>query len=200
MNRRSFVYRFIKLIISTGIAAIPFGLGQLLSTKKQPLPTDKRTPITHDKLRPPGALFPDNAFVRACIHCNLCADICPPQCIEYYLKDGINTNTPYIDPSRKACTLCGKCMEVCPTNALTVTDIKSVTMGLARIERSTCYPWVDGGICGACVSICPIGEKAIDFEFANIYRPVVNEGCVGCGLCVEVCPHPSLAIRVVKQV
>ncbi len=83
----------------------------------------------HDKLRPLGALSEDSAFIQACINCNLCAQVCPPQCIEYYLTDGINANTPYIDPSRKGCTLCGKCMEVCPTDALTVTDNKSVTMG-----------------------------------------------------------------------
>ncbi len=39
----------------------------------------------------------------------------------------------------------------------------------------------------------------ISFDFANLYRPVVKHGCVGCGVCVEVCPHPSLPIRVVDE-
>lgn len=72
-------------------------------------------------------------------------------------------------------------------------------MGIAQIDRVACYPWVDRGICGACVGICPLGDSAIDFEFGNIYRPVVKQGCVGCGLCVEVCPEPSLPIRIVDR-
>ena len=72
-------------------------------------------------------------------------------------------------------------------------------MGVAQIDRSACYPWVDRGICGACVSICPLGEQAINFKQWNQYQPVIQEGCVGCGLCVEVCPHPSLPIRIVER-
>ena len=73
-------------------------------------------------------------------------------------------------------------------------------MGLAQIDRAGCYPWVDRGVCGACVAICPLGKKAIKFDFANMYRPVVvEEGCVGCGMCVEICPHPSLPIRIVER-
>ena len=72
-------------------------------------------------------------------------------------------------------------------------------MGIAQIYRTACYPWVDRGICGACVAICPLGDRAINFEFANIYRPVVQQGCVGCGLCVEICPEPSLPIRIVQR-
>ena len=90
-------------------------------------------------------------------------------------------------------------MPVCPTNALTETERSEVDMGIADIDETACYPWVDRGICGACAVICPLGEKAIGFEFANIYRPIVKDACVGCGLCVEVCPHPSLPIRIVER-
>lgn len=198
MNRRSFFYQTVKLFIGSCIAIIPYALSQLLTAKKQPSLTIKKTPLTHDKLRPPGAL-PDNiAFNQACISCNLCAQVCPPQCIKYYSAEGNNANTPYIDPSEQACTLCEKCMAVCPTHALTITEKNNIVMGQARIERLSCYPWVDQGICGACVSICPLGSKAIDFEFAKFYRPYIKEGCVGCGLCVEACPHPSLPIRIIK--
>jgi len=72
-------------------------------------------------------------------------------------------------------------------------------MGIAQIDRAACYPWVDEGICGACVVICPLGDKAIHFTFANIYKPAVLGGCVGCGQCVEVCPEPSLPIRIVHR-
>jgi ferredoxin-type protein NapG len=90
-------------------------------------------------------------------------------------------------------------MEVCPTEALTVMPRDEIDMGFADIDETACYPWVDRGICGACVAICPLGERAMGFDFANIYRPVVKQGCVGCGLCVEICPHPSKPIRIVER-
>ena len=90
-------------------------------------------------------------------------------------------------------------MEVCPNDAFTPVMRDEVAMGIAQIDRTACYPWVDKRICGACVVVCSLGEKAIGFAFAHIYRPIVTKECVGCGLCVEVCPHPSLPIKIVKQ-
>lgn len=151
-------------------------------------------------MRPPGALSNDADFTAACIGCELCGEICPPRCIKFHRRaGGGKINTPYIEPTGKACILCNKCMEVCPTNALSVIPREEINMGIARIDRDACFPWVDKGICGACVSICPLGKKAISFEFANIYRPIIEKGCVGCGLCVEVCPHPSTPIWIIDR-
>ncbi len=90
-------------------------------------------------------------------------------------------------------------MEVCPTEALTETPRFDIDMGIAQIDRTACYPWVNRGICGACVAICPLGNRAIKFKMWNQYQPIVQKDCVGCGLCVEVCPHPSLPIRIVAR-
>ena len=148
----------------------------------------------------PGAFKHDAAFVAACIGCSLCGEVCPPRCIRFHDRDGgSKINTPYIDPTKKACILCEKCMGVCPTEALIVTPRDKIDMGLAQIDRTACYPWVDRGVCGACVSVCPLGEKAIGFEMWNQYRPFIKQGCVGCGLCVEVCPHPSQPIWIVDR-
>ena len=192
MKRRKFLQRvtFGAGIVATG--CLPYGLAWMLA------PGSYWRYGTH--LKPPGALADDQAFNRACIGCGLCGEVCPPRCIKFAKREGGGeVNTPYINPEEKACILCGKCMEVCPTEALTVIPREKIDMGIAQIDRSACYPWVDKGICGACAVICPLGDKAIGFDFANIYRPVIKKDCVGCGLCVEVCPHPSLPIRIVKR-
>ena len=192
MKRRNFLQ---SLIYAGGVmasAALPYGLSHFLA------PAANAAPRSHIRL--PGALKDDEAFTRACIGCGLCGEVCPPKCIKFHQRDGGDkVNTPYIVPEEKACTLCGKCMQVCPTDALTETPVDDIDMGISQIDRLACYPWVDRGICGACVSICPLGERAISFNMWNQYRPVVHQDCVGCGLCVEVCPHPSLPIRIVDR-
>jgi len=193
MQRRFFLQKFILAASTLGLASLPYGLARLLA------PAEAQNRANH--LRPPGALENENAFVKACIGCGLCGEICPPKCIKFDKRRGGNAvNAPYIDPENKACILCMKCTEVCPTEALTDLPRDEVKMGLAQIDRSACYPWVDHGVCGACVAICPLGKKAIAFEFADMYRPYVKEsGCVGCGMCVEICPHPSLPIKIVES-
>jgi ferredoxin-type protein NapG len=192
MQRRTFLQ---NILYGTGVilsSSLPFALSRFIS------PDVNAEPATH--LRPPGALKDDNAFISACIGCGLCGEVCPPKCIQFYKREGGDkVNTPFINRDEKACTLCNKCMEVCPTASLQETPREKIDMGISQIDRLACYPWVDRGICGACVAICPLGNKAISFKMWNQYRPIVHDACVGCGLCVEVCPHPSLPIRIVDR-
>jgi len=192
MLRRNFIQKMVLAGSTLGLASIPYAISRLL------VPAETVSFSNH--LRPPGALEDDSDFVKACIGCGLCGEICPPKCIKFdKRRGGITANTPYIDPEDKGCILCNKCMQVCPTDALTEIPREDVRMGVAQIDRSACYPWVDRGVCGACVAICPLGTKAIAFEFADMYRPYVKEeGCAGCGMCVEICPHPSLPIKIVE--
>lgn len=192
--RRREILKQASAVATLGVAAsLPFGLARMLAPARA-----IAGPYT--QIPPPGALPDPDAFAEACIGCGLCGEVCPPRCILFHERDGgPRANTPYINPERRACTLCGLCMQACPTDALTVTPLEKIDMGIAQIDRAACYPWVDQGVCGACVSICPLGERAITFELWNQYRPSVQQGCVGCGLCVEVCPEPSLPIRVVRR-
>ncbi|MDP6565691.1 MAG: 4Fe-4S dicluster domain-containing protein [Alphaproteobacteria bacterium] len=192
MRRRPFLKRLVAGAMLLAGGTIPYAVTPLLAPR--------RATAARNYLRPPGALADDDDFVAACIGCGLCGEVCPPGCILFHARDGGGkVNTPYIDPAEKACILCNKCMEACPTEALGVIPRERINMGLAEIDRAACYPWVDKGICGACVTICPLGDRALAFDFANIYRPVVKDGCVGCGLCVEICPHPSKPIWIVDR-
>ncbi|NIP73649.1 MAG: 4Fe-4S dicluster domain-containing protein [Gammaproteobacteria bacterium] len=192
MHRRGFLRQVSFTAGVLGFSALPFALARLMAPEVAAAP--------HRHIPLPGALTDAQAFREACIGCGLCGEVCPPRCVRFHSYNGGRAvNTPYINPEEKSCTLCGLCMKVCPTAALRETPIREVRMGIAQIDRAACYPWVDKGVCGACVSVCPLGDDAIGFQFGNLYRPAVREGCVGCGQCVEVCPHPSLPIRIVKR-
>lgn len=190
MRRRAFLETILTGAAALGAGAAPFAFSRLLAPDA---PAGFRT-----HLRPPGALPDEDRFVEACIGCGLCGEVCPVGAIKFFTREGGGrVNTPYINPEVKACTLSLECTKICPTNALTPVKREDVKMGIAQIDRAACYPWVDRGVCGACVNVCPLGNKAIKFSFANFYRPVVLDACVGCGQCVEVCPEPSLPIRIV---
>ena len=72
-----------------------------------------------------------------------------------------------------------------------------------------CIPWVDARNCIVCEEMCPVPEKAIVLEDAEVHnrdtgemvmvrRPVViHERCIGCGICENRCPvNGQAAIRV----
>lgn len=189
MDRRTFIARITAATGIAGFCSLPFGVARLLAPGVAEA-SEACIPL-------PGALASHAAFVDACIGCGVCGEVCPPRCIKFHANDGgKEANTPYINPVEKGCTLCGLCMEFCPTEALVVTPIREIKMGIAQIDRAACYPWVDRGVCGACLNICPLGTDAIRTELGT-FRPVIQEGCVGCGLCVEICPEPSLPIKIV---
>ena len=200
MQRRSALQRLIRGAALLAAASLPYGMARLTTPEARAQIRSPGRNNERNHIRPPGALKDDAAFVAACIDCGLCGEVCPPRCIRFHSRDGgEKVNTPWINPEEKGCTLCNKCMVACPTEALVETPLNEIDMGIAQIDRAACYPWVDRGICGACVSVCPLGERAIGFEMWNQYRPVIKDGCVGCGLCVEVCPEPSLPIWIVDR-
>jgi MauM/NapG family ferredoxin protein len=147
-------------------------------------------------LRPPGAVK-EKEFIKRCIKCNKCGQICPYDSIKVvHLGSGENMGTPVIYPREVPCYVCMKCPPICPTGALDNNVIKKeqVAMGVAKINENTCLPYI-GVICKACFKNCPIFREAIILEDER-YPKVVEEKCIGCGICEKVCPVEGSAIIV----
>ncbi len=157
----------------------------------------------HAYLRPPGAIE-EERFVRRCIRCFICGEICPNKAIKFAGIDGgiINLATPYIQPREQGCILCMKCTGACPTGALERIEddmdeiVDKVRMGRAVVDKSICFSY-NNRVCGFCYEACPLPDIALKLDvFA---RPVVTDRCVGCGLCERICIQVPQAIRVIAR-
>jgi MauM/NapG family ferredoxin protein len=149
-------------------------------------------------LRPPGAKK-EEEFVKRCIKCNKCVQICPYRSIiTIPVSYGIKYGTPVIVAREIPCYVCMKCPPVCPTGALdnALTEKENIRMGVAEINSDLCLPY-NGVICRACFERCPIYREAITLR-DEMYPEVHPEKCIGCGICEHVCPTDEAAIRVVS--
>jgi MauM/NapG family ferredoxin protein len=138
-------------------------------------------------LRPPGAVA-ERDFVRRCIKCGKCAQVCPDRTIRMAsMQWGSRYGTPMIFARDIPCYLCMKCPEVCPTGALDtrLSRPEDVDMGVAVIDEDTCLAF-NGIICRSCYDHCPFHREGIIMR--DEHYPVVNpDVCVGCGICEHVC-------------
>lgn len=182
------------------------GLAAAWAALSQVEPVVKREPA--DLIRPPGSRLVD--FESLCIRCNECVRVCPTHGLQAsWLQGGWqNVFTPRLDPRLGYCSYsCAACGQICPTGAiprLALEEKQHVPMGLARIDRTRCLPWAYNIDCIVCEEACPVANKAIKLEAADvmngrgepvgIQRPyVVKEMCIGCGMCEFQCPMGGVA-------
>jgi ferredoxin-type protein NapG len=158
-------------------------------------------------VRPPGAI-PEEQFLRSCLRCGACVEVCPVRGISVaQMTDGLrNVGTPMLslpagycmvfkalrNPSAQAATawknghendeLCSACIEVCPTGALQQTNLNELHMGTAVVDQEHCLAWRYINCTFPCLDVCVFDAIRITTG------PVVDaEKCVGCNQCSFVC-------------
>ncbi len=144
--------KFIKQTTSVGILSLLSGAGIYLA------PSLKASePI----LRPPGAVS-EEQYLKLCIKCGQCLQVCPYDAIELEdIDGGASVGMAFIDPQKRGCYLCEAfpCMLACPSGALDHEhdNIKYVEMGMAIINN------ID-----ACLALS--GKKPPKSAIDNIYN------------------------------
>lgn len=192
-----------QMLASAGAAVV--GVGVLASE------TAMRQDDTH-LVRPPGAR--ENALLDKCIRCGLCMRACPTGGLQPAIGEaGLGgVFTPVLLPRIGYCDYsCNQCGQVCPVQAippLTLDDKRVQVIGAAYLDTNRCIAWADHTDCIVCEEMCPLPQKAItlevaqvrnaDGEMVTIQLPHVNrERCIGCGICEYKCPvNGASAIRV----
>lgn len=163
-------------------------------------------------IRPPGAR--ENDLLEKCIRCGECNRACPTSAIQPAVTEaGLEGLwTPVLVPRAGYCDYsCNACGQVCPVEAippLSLAEKRVQIIGKAYIDENRCIPWADGTDCIVCEEMCPVPEKAIILEPAEIeddegglvtvQRPkVIRDRCIGCGICEYKCPvNGTAAIQV----
>jgi formate hydrogenlyase subunit 6/NADH:ubiquinone oxidoreductase subunit I len=105
---------------------------------------------------------------------------------------------------------------VCPTGTIRPLALEAkhrTVIGRAYIDRNRCIPWADYKTCLVCQELCPVPEKAIVINTADVVTPagttvhlgrpeVVAERCIGCGVCSNACPvayRPAIEVYGVRE-
>jgi polyferredoxin len=183
-----------QMLASAGVAAL--GAGVLASE------VAARRDDAH-LVRPPGAR--ENELLSKCIRCGQCMRACPTSGLQPALfESGVQgVWTPVLLPRIGYCDYsCNACGQVCPTQAIPPLNLEQKrerVIGAAYIDTTRCIAWADHRDCIVCEEMCPLPEKAIklevaevrdaDGELVKVQLPYVNrERCIGCGICQYKCP------------
>jgi MauM/NapG family ferredoxin protein len=163
-------------------------------------------------LRPPGVV--EETLLSTCVRCGQCIRACPTGGLQPALTEaGLEGLwTPMLVPRLGYCDYsCNACGMSCPVGAIPALSLEEKhgqVLGQATIDHNRCLAWSENTPCIVCEEMCPLPEKAIVLEEAEvvgingetslIQRPkVLSDRCVGCGICEYKCPvEGEAAIRV----
>jgi len=208
---------FLKSLGGFSIVALASGAGIYFAPK---LKANKL------RLRPPGAV-PEDDFLKMCIKCGQCLQVCPYDSIKLEdIDGGASMGMAYIEPLERGCYLCSAfpCILACPTGALDheKDELKYVHMGVAVIvNQSACLALKNQKVPDSAIDriyehtkvLSPKEKKEHkveispnDSEKVKLQKEVLKklEKFRGkeCTICADMCPYtpnPSLAIGMVKK-
>jgi polyferredoxin len=167
-------------------------------------------------IRPPGTRE-SNADVldmTKCIRCSECMRVCPTNALQpAVFEAGLQGfGSPLVVPRLGYCDYaCNACGQICPVQAippLVLEEKQQQVIGKAYIDENRCIAWSDHLNCIVCEEMCPLPEKAIQLEEAEVWAVdnstvkvklprVLRDRCIGCGICEYKCPvNGDAAIRV----
>jgi ferredoxin len=170
-----------------------------------------RPPAAH-RIRPPGV--EEASLLERCLRCGICSRTCPTGAIHPALAQAGAEGfwTPVLIPRLGYCDYsCNACGQACPTQAIPALPLdqkQTAVIGSAYIDKNRCIVWSDGRECIVCQEMCPLPQKAVVLQAAEVTRPdgtpavlqrpeVVRDRCIGCGICEYKCPvNGEAAIRV----
>ncbi len=212
-NRRDFV----KGVGGFSIVALATGAGIYYAPK---LKADKLL------LRPPGAVDEDD-FLKLCIKCGQCLQVCPYDSIRLEdIDGGASVGMAYIDPLERGCYLCSAfpCILACPTGALDheKDELKYVHMGMAVIvNEDACLAITNKKVPNSAIDriyehtkVISSAEKSnhkveiigSENEKQELQKKVLQKleqfRDKECTICADMCPFtpdPSLAIGMVEK-
>ncbi len=196
-----------KVLLAVGVAAAGLALSRSGALAKREPP---------HLLRPPGAreANPDALSLTHCVRCGECLRACPTGGLQPAVFEAglAGFGTPLLAPRLGYCDYaCNACGQVCPAQAippLSLEEKRLQVIGRASIDQNRCIAWSEHLPCIVCEEMCPLPEKAIQLEVAEVWTPggasvelqlphVVRERCIGCGICEYKCPvNGESAIRV----
>ncbi len=208
---------FLKGAGGFSIVALATGAGIFFAPK---LKADKL------RLRPPGAVDEDD-FLKLCIKCGQCLQVCPYDSIKLEdIDGGASVGMAYIAPLERGCYLCSAfpCILACPTGALDheKDELKYVHMGMAVVvNESACLALTNKKVPDSAIDriyehteVISSSEKANhrveitgnEDEKQELQKKVLEnlEKFRGaeCTICADMCPYtpdPLQAIGMVKK-
>lgn len=122
-----------------------------------------------------------------CVNCPApCVDSCDRNLLEF------DNGRVKFDHNKLGCNFCKECAIACESTGKNVLNLSNLAFINANVEinTATCLAW-NGVICYNCLDICKF--RAI--EYLGMFRPTINDKCVGCSECVSVCVNNSVIVR-----
>ena len=207
---------FLKQISGLGVLALAAGAGIYFAPKLKSYTL---------LLRPPAAVKEDD-FLKLCIKCGQCLQVCPYDSIILEdIEGGASLGMAYIDPTKRGCYLCEAfpCVLACPTGALEHEhdNIKYIHMGMAVvINEDACIAKYNKKVTDSMVNRIYDHTKVLTKEEKETHKVKISPDDSektklqkellqkldkfrgkDCSICADLCPYPNPqnAIGMIKK-